>query len=130
MLSTMRASACSAAVERDRAEQLDIITVNIRSLTDLSLRFSDSVIRNRGGIINISSIAASCRGQAVAVYYASKTCAVVLGRCVGTGAVQRARHRGLPRPGADGFQARAGCARHDSAILQRFGRGCAAGHSA
>ena len=43
MSSTMRASACSAPpIERDRAEQLDIIAVNIRALTDLSLRFSDS----------------------------------------------------------------------------------------
>src|SRR5882757_6846521 len=34
------------AVKRDRAEQLDIIAVNVRALTDLSLRFSDSLIRN------------------------------------------------------------------------------------
>ena len=40
-----------------RAEQLDIIAVNIRALTDLSLRFSDSLIRHRGGILNVSSIA-------------------------------------------------------------------------
>ena len=30
------------AIELDRAEQLGIIAVNIRALTDLSLRFSDS----------------------------------------------------------------------------------------
>ena len=60
------------AVERDRAEQLDIITVNIRALTDLSLRFSDSVIRNRGGILNIGSIAGFLPGLGMAVYYASK----------------------------------------------------------
>ena len=45
------------AVKRDRAEQLDIINVNIRALTDLSLRFADSLIRNRGGILNVGSIA-------------------------------------------------------------------------
>ena len=60
------------AVERDRAEQLDIITVNIRALTDLSLRFSDSVIRNRGGILNVGSIAGFLPGPGMAVYYASK----------------------------------------------------------
>ena len=41
------------AIELDRAEQLGIIDVNIRALTDLSLRFSDSLIRHRGGILNI-----------------------------------------------------------------------------
>ena len=60
------------AVERDRAEQLDILTVNIRALTDLSLRFSDSVIRNRGGILNVGSIAGFLPGPGMAVYYASK----------------------------------------------------------
>ena len=33
------------AIELDRAEQLGIIAVNIRALTDLSLRFSDQLIR-------------------------------------------------------------------------------------
>ena len=56
----------------DRAEQLDIIAVNIRSLTDLSLRFSDSLIRHRGGILNVSSIAGFLPGPGMAVYYASK----------------------------------------------------------
>ena len=41
------------AIKRDRAEQLGIIAVNIRALTDLSLRFSDQLIRNRGGILNV-----------------------------------------------------------------------------
>src|SRR5438105_2375102 len=44
------------AVELDRAEQLGIIAVNIRALTDLSLRFSESLIRNRGGILNLGSL--------------------------------------------------------------------------
>jgi len=41
------------AIELDRAEQLAMITVNILALTDLSLRFSDSLIRHRGGILNL-----------------------------------------------------------------------------
>ncbi len=45
------------AIELDRAEQLGIIAVNIRALTDLSLRFSDSLIRHRGGILNLGSLA-------------------------------------------------------------------------
>ena len=60
------------AVERDRADQLDMITVNIRALTDLSLRFSDQLIRHRGGILNVGSIAGFLPGPGMAVYYASK----------------------------------------------------------
>lgn len=60
------------AVELDRAEQLGIIDVNIRALTDLSLRLADQVIRNRGGILNVASIAGFLPGPGMAVYYASK----------------------------------------------------------
>ena len=60
------------AVKRDRAEQLNMITVNIRALTDLSLRFSDQLIKNRGGILNLGSIAGFLPGPGMAVYYASK----------------------------------------------------------
>ena len=60
------------ATKRDRAEQLNIIAVNIRAVTDLSLRFSDSLIKNRGGILNVGSIAGFLPGPGMAVYYASK----------------------------------------------------------
>jgi short-subunit dehydrogenase len=60
------------AVELDRAQQLGMIAVNIRALTDLSLRFSDHLIRHRGGILNLSSIAGFLPGPGMAVYYASK----------------------------------------------------------
>jgi uncharacterized protein len=60
------------AIEMDRAAQLNMIAVNIRALTDLSLRFSQSLIRHRGGILNVSSIAAFLPGPGMAVYYASK----------------------------------------------------------
>jgi short-subunit dehydrogenase len=60
------------AVKLDRAEQLGIVAVNIRALTDLSLRFSDSLIRHRGGILNVASIAGFLPGPGMAVYYASK----------------------------------------------------------
>lgn len=60
------------AVGLDRAAQLGMIAVNIRALTDLSLRFSDHLIRHRGGILNLSSIAGFLPGPGMAVYYASK----------------------------------------------------------
>jgi uncharacterized protein len=60
------------AAELDRNEQLGIVDVNVRALTDLSLRFVDSVTRNRGGILNVASIAGFLPGPGMAVYYASK----------------------------------------------------------
>jgi uncharacterized protein len=108
------------AIKRDRAEQLNIIAVNIRALTDLSLRFSDSLIRNRGGILNVGSIAGFLPGPGMAVYYASK--AYVLSF---TEALRRelaplgVRVTVLcPGPVPSEFQARAGFAPGlDSAIL-------------
>jgi len=41
-------------------------------MTDLSLRFSSQLIRNRGGILNVGSIAGFLPGPGMAVYYASK----------------------------------------------------------
>ena len=60
------------AAELDRAEQLGIIAVNILALTDLSLRFCDSLIRHRGGILNLGSVTAFLPGPGMAVYHASK----------------------------------------------------------
>jgi uncharacterized protein len=60
------------AVELDRARQLSIVAVNVSALTDLSLRFADSLIRLRGGILNVGSVAGFLPGPGMAVYYASK----------------------------------------------------------
>ena len=60
------------AIELDRAEQLGMIDVNIRAMTELSLRFSDHLIQHRGGILNVASIAGFMPGPGMAVYYASK----------------------------------------------------------
>src|SRR5215475_10252044 len=58
--------------ELDRSEQLGIIDVNIRAMTDLTLRLAEQVIKNRGGILNVGSIAGFLPGPGMAVYYASK----------------------------------------------------------
>ena len=60
------------AIKRDRNDQLGMIAVNIRTLTDLTLRFADQLIRHRGGVLNIGSIAGFLPGPGMAVYYASK----------------------------------------------------------
>src|SRR5258708_11734512 len=60
------------AVELDRVEPLGIIAVNIRAMTDLSLRFSEQLIRHRGGILNVGSIAGFLPGPGMAGAYAAK----------------------------------------------------------
>ena len=56
----------------DRAEQLAMIDVNVRTLTELSLAFVDSLARHRGGILNVGSMAGFLPGPGMTVYYATK----------------------------------------------------------
>jgi uncharacterized protein len=65
----MRASGCTVL---DRAEQLAMIDLNIRALTDLSLRWIDGIVKHKGGILNVASVAGFLPGPGMAVYYASK----------------------------------------------------------
>ncbi len=60
------------AAALDRNEQLAMIDLNVRALTELSLAFVDSLARHRGGILNVASLAAFLPGPGMAVYYASK----------------------------------------------------------
>jgi short-subunit dehydrogenase len=55
-----------------RDEQLAMIDLNVRALTELSLAFVESLARHRGGILNVASVAAFMPGPGMAVYYASK----------------------------------------------------------
>jgi uncharacterized protein len=61
-----------SAAELSRNQQLAMIDLNVRALTDLSLTFVDSLTRRRGGILNVASVAAFMPGPGLAVYYASK----------------------------------------------------------
>jgi hypothetical protein len=98
------------AVEMDRAAQLGIIDLNIRALTDLSLRFSDQLIRHRGGILNVASIASFLPGPGMAVYYASKAYVLSFSEALrGELASRGVRVTALcPGPVPSEFQARAG----------------------
>ena len=108
------------ATKRDRGEQLGIIDVNIRALTDLSLRFADQLIKNKGGLLNVGSVAGFLPGPGMAVYYASKAYVISF-----TEALRgELGHRGVrvtvlcPGPVPSEFQARAGFAPgFDSAVL-------------
>jgi len=108
------------AVELDRADQLGIIAVNIRAMTDLSLRFSDQLIRHRGGILNVGSIAGFLPGPGMAVYYASKAYVLSFSEALrGELAARGVRVTVLcPGPVPSEFQTRAGIKPgFDSAIL-------------
>jgi short-subunit dehydrogenase len=108
------------AIELDRADQLGIIAVNIRSMTDLSLRFSDQLIRHRGGLLNVGSIAGFLPGPGMAVYYASKAFVLSFTEAMHLELSSRGvRVTALcPGPVPSEFQARAGFRPgFDSAIL-------------
>jgi len=107
-----------AATTLSRDEQLAMIDLNVRALTELSLMFVDSVARHRGGILNVASLAAFLPGPGMVVYYASK--AYVL-------SFSEALHRELadrgvrvtalcPGPVPTEFQARAGGMQNNAAV--------------
>jgi len=94
----------------DRAEQLAMIDLNVRALTELSLAFIDTLERRKGGILNVASIAGFFPGPGMAVYYATKAYVVSLSEALH----QELKPRGVrvtalcPGPVPTEFQARAG----------------------
>ena len=92
-----------AAADLDRDEQLAMIDLNIRALTELSLAFVDSLARHRGGILNVASVAAFLPGPGMAVYYASKAYVLSFSEALHREleAARRAGHRAVPGTGAD-----------------------------
>src|SRR5262249_3568784 len=94
----------------DRAEQLAMIDLNVRALTELSLAFIDTLERRKGGILNVASIAGFFPGPGMSVYYATKAYVVSLSEALH----QELKPRGVrvtalcPGPVATEFQARAG----------------------
>ena len=61
------------AAELDRAEQIKLLDVNARALTELTLRFLPGMLqRRRGGVVNVGSITGYMPGPRMALYFATK----------------------------------------------------------
>lgn len=62
-----------AAIQAGRNLQLELVDVNIRALTELTLRFLPGMVeRGRGRILNVGSITGHVPGPNMAAYHASK----------------------------------------------------------
>lgn len=102
--------AIGAFADLQRAEQLGMVDLNVRMLTDLTRRFlPDMISRGRGGVLNVASVAAFQPGPFMAVYYASKAYVLSLSEALseelrGTGVTVTAL---CPGPVPTGFQDRA-----------------------
>src|SRR5882757_984157 len=99
-----------SAADLDRAEQLAMIDLNIRALTDLSLRWIDGIVKHKGGILNVASVAGFLPGPNMAVYYASKAYVVSFSEALHAELAPRGvRVTALcPGPTPSEFQMRAG----------------------
>ena len=107
------------AAELPRAEQLAMIDLNVRALTELSLAFVDSLVRHRGGILNVASLASFLPAPGMAVYYATKAYVLSFSEALHV----ELRKKGVrvtalcPGPVPTEFQARAGLDRQQGGGL-------------
>jgi uncharacterized protein len=61
------------AAEVPDSAQMNLVDINVRALTELTLRFLPAMVaRGRGGVLNVGSITGYTPGPNMAVYYASK----------------------------------------------------------
>ena len=98
------------AVDLDANEQIEMIDLNVRTLTALTLRLLPDIIQTRGRIMNVASIAAFFPGPAMAVYYASKAFVLSFSQALSVELRPRRVSVSALCPGvtASGFQLRAG----------------------
>jgi short-subunit dehydrogenase len=99
------------AVKLGREDQLNMIDLNIRALSDLTLRYLPGMLAaGTGGVINVASVAGFVPGPNMAVYFATK--AFVISFTDALSAETRGKGVTLtslcPGPVETGFQARAG----------------------
>jgi short-subunit dehydrogenase len=108
------------ADQLDRAEQLAMVDINVRALTDLSLRWIESIRTRRGGILNVASVAGFMPSPGMAVYFASKAYVVSFSEALHAElAGQGVRVTALcPGPVPTNFQERAGLAVSRSRFMQ------------
>ncbi len=104
------------AAELDRTEQLGMIDLNVRALTDLSLAFVPSLAEQRGGILNVASVAGFLPGPGMAVYYATKAFVLSFSEALHYELKERGVRVSVlcPGPVPTEFQARAGIKRRPS----------------
>jgi short-subunit dehydrogenase len=112
------------AARLDRAEQLSIIDLNVRCLTDLSLAFVDSLSRHRGGILNVASVGSFLPGPGMAVYYATKAYVLSFSEALSHELVRRGVRVSVlcPGPVPTEFQGRAGVPRTSFPMRTRLPR--------
>jgi short-subunit dehydrogenase len=92
----------------DREQQLNMIDLNIRTLTGLTIRFLPEILAARGGILNVASTAAFQPGPFMAIYYASKSYVLSFSEALSYELRGRVRVTALcPGPVPTGFQKRA-----------------------
>ncbi len=110
-----------AFAESDTTSQLEMIQLNIATLTHLTRLFLPSMLRrDRGRIMNVASTAAFLPGPLMAVYYATKAYVLSFSEAL----VEELQRSGVtvtafcPGPTATGFQARA---KLDNSRLLRLG---------
>jgi len=99
-----------AAAKLDPAQQVQMVDLNVRALTALTLRFLPQIIAAKGGVLNVASVASFMPGPNFAVYYATKAYV----RSFSEALAQELAAEGVkvsclcPGPVETGFQARAG----------------------
>jgi short-subunit dehydrogenase len=97
-----------AVEELSAADQMGMVDLNIRALTELTLRFLPEIIESKGGVMNVASTAAFQPGPNMAVYYASKAYVLSFSEAIWFELRGRARVTCLcPGPVPTGFAARA-----------------------
>jgi short-subunit dehydrogenase len=92
----------------DVADQVGMVDLNMRALTDLTLRFLPEIIEAKGGVMNVASTAAFQPGPNMAIYYASKAYVLSFSEAIWFELRGRARVTALcPGPVPTGFAERA-----------------------
>jgi uncharacterized protein len=99
-------------------DELEMMTINMTTLTVLSKLMLPSVLKHQGKIMNVASTAAFQPGPYMAVYYATKAYVLSFSEALaseldGTGVTVTAL---CPGPTASGFQEKA--AMHDSGLVK------------